>query len=40
MQVVANALQVSRSTLWRILRESGYQVTKYTDIYISDDESL
>ena len=33
---VAHALQVSRSTLWRRLRDVGYQMTKYSDI--SDDE--
>ena len=33
---VAHALQVSRSTLWRHLRDVGYQMTKYSDI--SDDE--
>ena len=33
---VARALQVSRSTIWRRLRECGIKITKYTDI--SDDE--
>ena len=33
---MASALQVSRSTLWRRLKEAGYQIKKYTDI--SDDE--
>lgn len=33
---VAGALQVGRSTLWRHLKDSGYEVKTYTDI--SDDE--
>ena len=33
---VAHALQVSRSTLWRRLKEADYEIKKYTDI--SDDE--
>ena len=33
---VAHALQVSRSTLWRRLKDAGYQIKKYSDI--SDDE--
>ena len=33
---VANAMQVSRTTLWRRLREAGNEMTKYTDL--SDDE--
>ena len=33
---VSNAMQVSRTTLWRRLRESGTEMKKYTDI--SDDE--
>lgn len=33
---VAHALQVSRSTLWRRLKEADYEINKYTDI--SDDE--
>lgn len=33
---VAHALQVSRSTFWRRLRDAGYQLSKYSDI--SDDE--
>jgi len=33
---VAEALQVSRTTLWRRLQDSGYQMKKYTDI--CDDE--
>ena len=32
----AHALQVSRSTLWRQLKEADYEINKYTDI--SDDE--
>ena len=33
---VSNAMQVSRTTLWRRLREAGIEIKKYTDI--SDDE--
>ena len=33
---VAGALQVSRTTLWRRLRDAGYQMKKYTEI--CDDE--
>ena len=33
---VADALQVSRATIWRRLRESGLDVQRYSDI--SDDE--
>ena len=33
---VARAMQVSRTTLWRRLRDAGYQIKKYTEI--CDDE--
>ena len=33
---VSNAMQVSRTTLWRGLREAGIEIKKHTDI--SDDE--
>ncbi len=34
---VANALETSRTTVWRRLRDAGYQILKYTDI---SDEQL
>ena len=33
---IANALQTSRTTIWRRMKESGYQIIRYTDI--SDEE--
>ena len=36
MSQVADALQISRTTLWRRLREADSEVVKYTDI--CDDE--
>ena len=36
MDIVASVLQVSRSTIWRRLKDAGVQMSKFTDI--SDDE--
>ena len=29
---IANALQTSHTTVWRRMKESGYQIMRYTDI--------